>query len=202
MTSISVITPSIGRPSLKSMLNRLKPQLEEGDEVFVIGDGPRPSDKATVEEIAHPAIRYSEIPLTRNYGNPQRNLAIEQAKGDYLFFVDDDDLPSPHALSVIRKAAKEVPGRPFMFKMMHCGWEIWKQPIVEQGNISGQMFVPPNVKGKLGKWSGRYEADYDFVASTLALYPEKNSAVVWRNENICVQGYQGRQAGAVEILKD
>jgi glycosyltransferase involved in cell wall biosynthesis len=202
MTSVTVITPSIGRPSLKSMLNRLKPQLEEGDEVFVIGDGPQPSDKATVEEIGHPAVRYSEIPLTRNYGNPQRNLAIEQANGDYLFFIDDDDLPSPHALSVIRKAAKEVPGRPFMFKMMHKTMELWREPLVKIGQVSGQMFVAPNVKERLGRWSGRYEADFDFITGTLALYPDKTSAIVWRNENICIQGYQGRQEGAVEIFKD
>lgn len=196
---ISVITPSIGRSSLRSMLNRLKPQLQEGDEVFVIGDGPQPSDEVTVKEVDHPAIRYSHIPLTRNYGNPQRNLAITEAKGDYIFFVDDDDLPSPHALSVIRRVGAEFPGRPLMFKMMHQNIELWKQPVVKVGQISGQMFVVPNMKERLGKWSGRYEADFDFITSTLALYPEKDTAVVWRHENICIQGFMGRQEGAVEL---
>jgi glycosyltransferase involved in cell wall biosynthesis len=199
VTSISIITPTIGRKSLRPMLQRVLPQLIEGDEVLIIGDGPQPVAKVIVDELKHPLIRYWESESIKNYGNPQRNMAIEQAKGDYLLFVDDDDLPSPQAFSVIRNVAKEFPGKPLMFKMMHCGWELWNHPRVEQGNISGQMFVTPNVKGKVGKWSGRYEADFDFVASTLKLYEEGFGAVVWRPENICIQGFVGRQAGAVEL---
>ena len=67
-----------------------------------------------------------------------------------VLFVDDDDMPSPHALPIIRKTAEEHPGRPLMFKMMHCGWELWREPKLAQGNVSGQMFVTPNVKGKVG----------------------------------------------------
>jgi glycosyltransferase involved in cell wall biosynthesis len=169
MTSISIITPTIGRESLRPMLQRVLVQLQDGDEVLVIGDGPQPNAKKIVDEFKHALVRYWESESIRNYGNPQRNTAVEEAKGDYLLFVDDDDLPSPHALSVIRNVAKQFPEKPLMFKMMHCGWELWKHPKVEQGNISGQMFVTPNVKGKVGKWSGRYEADFDFVSSTLLL---------------------------------
>lgn len=200
MTSISIITPTIGRQSLRPMLQRVLVQLKDGDEVLVIGDGPQPNAKKIVDEYKHALVRYWESEPIHNYGNPQRNTAVEEAKGDYLLFVDDDDMPSPHALSVIRNVAQQFPEKPLMFKMMHCGWELWKQPKVEQGNISGQMFVTPNVKGKVGKWSGRYEADFDFVSSTLHLYKEGYEAVVWRQENICIQGFVGpNQAGAVVL---
>lgn len=199
MTSISIITPTIGRQSLRTMLQRVLPQLSDGDEVLIIGDGPQPAAKKIVDEFKHALVRYWETEPIKNYGNPQRNMAIAEAKGEYLLFVDDDDLPGPRALAVIRDVAKQFPGKPLMFKMMHCGWEIWKQPTVAQGNLSGQMFVTPNVKGKVGSWSGRYEADFDFISSTLKLYPEGHGALVWRQENICVQGYVGRQAGAREL---
>lgn len=197
--SISVITPTIGRKSLGTMLERLIPQLDDEDEVLVIGDGPQPEARAIVEAANNGLVRYWESESIRNYGNPQRNMAIRRSRGDYLLFVDDDDLPVPKALSMIRAAAEESLAKPLMFKMTHCGFELWKRPKVEQGNISGQMFVTPNIKGKIGRWSGRYEADFDFVTSTLQLYPEGFDAVVWRLENICVQGYAGRQAGAVEL---
>lgn len=199
MVTLSVITPTIGRESLRLMLERLLPQLGEGDEVLVIGDGPQPHAKAIADKLASPYVRYWEHGPIMNYGNPQRNLAIAEAKGDYIHFVDDDDMPAKDAVKNIKKAAAEAPGKPIMFRMMHCGTPLWQAPAVICANVSGQMFVIPNVKDRIGKWSGRYEADFDFMKSTLALYPGKDADVVWRKEIICVQGYVGRQAIAKEI---
>jgi hypothetical protein len=39
---------------------------------------------------------------------------------------------------------------------------------VVQGPIGSSMFVIPN-DGRFGEWSTRYEGDFDFITSTLAL---------------------------------
>jgi glycosyltransferase involved in cell wall biosynthesis len=195
MPSVCVITPTIGRDSLRTMLDGLLPQLAEGDEVLIIGDGPRPNAQKIVDEIKSPLIRYWEIPLIRNYGNPQRNIALKEAKADYVMFVDDDDTVRPEGIKKMKKVVEKYPGLPIMFKMYHKTVEIWKAPVISCGNVSGQMFVTPNVKDKLGRWSGQYHADLDFINSTVALYPK--DSLLWRYEFITNQGYAGPSPNAV-----
>lgn len=191
MSTISVITPTIGRPSLKVMLDGLLPQLEVGDEVLIVGDGPQPAAKQLVDSLRSPFIKYWEHGPIWNYGNPQRNLAISVAKGDYIMFLDDDDRIEPKAIDIIKKAISENPGRIFMFKMDHVGHLLWREPKVVSGNISGQMFVCPNLKGRIGTWSSRYAADFDFITGTIALYPEERNIIIWKEEKTTVQGLAG-----------
>lgn len=191
MPSVSVITPAIGRESLGVMLKHLVPQLRELDEALVIGDGPQPVSARISAEQQSPRVRYWEHPPVFNYGNPQRNAAIAEARGDYLLFVDDDDDVLPECLSTLTQVASQNPGRPLMFKMRHLNRILWSGPSVGLGNVSGQMFVTPNIKGRVGRWSEKYAADFDFIRSTLALYPEGETAVVWREEILVVQGYVG-----------
>lgn len=198
MPSVSVITPAIGRESLGIMLRNLVPQLSAGDEALVIGDGPQPVSSRIASEQNSPYVRYWEHAPIFNYGNPQRNAAIADAKGDYLLFVDDDDDVLPEAILRLKQAAAMHPGRPLMFKMRHLNRLLWASASVGLGNVSGQMFVTPNIKGRLGRWSGKYAADYDFITSTLAFYPGGEQAIVWREEILVVQGYVGPRGFAKE----
>lgn len=198
---ISVITPTIGRDSLRTMLGSLLPQLSGADEVLVVGDGPQPNAMSILDGVGSRRVRYWETLPVRNFGNPQRNEAIKSAKGKYLFFVDDDDIVAPGAVASILRAAARCPDSPLMFKMQHPRVVIWGDPKVRQGNVSGQMFVCPNVPGRVGRWSGRYEADFDFISSTLALYPAGEKALAWRQEILVVQGLAGKNgSGGREIL--
>lgn len=199
MPSIGIITPTIGRQSLRTMLDRLLPQLDAQDKVLIIGDGPQPAAKAIVDSLNSSLTRYWEHGPIRNYGNPQRNLAIAESTNDYVMFVDDDDLPMPHAIKAVKEAIAAHPGLPLMFKMQGPYHVLWRVKLVQVCNVSGQIFVAPNLKERLGRWSGRYEADFDFIKSTLALYPNKEQAVVWKEDIICTQGYVGRRRGAVEL---
>lgn len=194
MTTVSVITPTIGRESLRTMLVALIPQLSEGDEALVVGDGPQPAARTIVESLACPLIKYWESEPLFNWGNPQRNQAVARAQGQRLIFIDDDDCPLPGGIAAVKAAGQEAPERPLMFRMDHGAQTLWRSKTVVLANVSGQMFVPPNIKGRLGLWSTLYEADYDFILSTLALYPEGAASVVWRDEKITRQGYVGPTA--------
>lgn len=191
MPSVTVITPTIGRASLETMISQLTPQLAPGDEHLIIGDGPQPNAEAIVKKMASPYIRYWEFPLIMNYGNPQRNQAISEAKGDLLMFVDDDDQVPPGAIATVKSTAEKNPGRPMMFKMRHAPGILWVTKTLECGHVSGQMFVVPNLPGRVGRWPGHYSADFDFMKETVGLYPEGKKALLWCDEVISIQGYAG-----------
>jgi glycosyltransferase involved in cell wall biosynthesis len=199
MTNLTIITPTIGRESLRTMLQGLLPQLTSGDEALVIGDGDQPNAKKIVQEISSSLVRYWEMPLTRNFGNPQRNEAMAQAKGDYLCFVDDDDQTLAEYVETIKRRAEESPGRPLMVKMKAFCGILWRDKQPSYGNMSGQMFIAPNVKGRLGQWSGKYAADFDFIWSTLEKYDKRERVLSWCDDIIITQGWAGPGgAGGIE----
>lgn len=189
LPTLTIITPTIGRPSLTVMLGALVPQLQAGDECLVLGDGPQPKAEQIVTSVASPLVRYVEHALVKNWGNPQRNTAIRMAKGDLLVFIDDDDRPTLDGLATIRRVADLHPARPLMFRMRHSGKLLFEKREIALGNVSGQMFVAPNVAGRVGQWSNRYAADFDFIESTMKHY--NFDALVWRDEITTVQGFQG-----------
>lgn len=171
------------------MLECLLPQLSLlHDEVLIIGDGPQPNARGIVDQLKSPIIQYWEHGPIWNYGNPQRNLAMARAKGSHIMFVDDDDLPTLDAIRTVKEAVVVNRGRPIVFRMKHLDRLIWETREVKLGNLGGQMFIAPNTKERLGRWSGKYSADFDYVESTLKHYPE---GPVWREELILIQGVGG-----------
>lgn len=186
--NLSIMVPTIGRPCLPKLLHELKAQLAPDDEVLVIGDGPVKMG-AAVEPFGA-QFRYLEHGPDHAWGHPQRNYAMPLAKGTHLMSLDDDDALCAGGLDMIRKAIAEHPSAPLMFRMHHEAILLWRDPVFMEGNVSTQMFVTPNVQGKLGKWGRRYPGDFDFMASTIALYP--SGSLVWRPEITAIHGLGGK----------
>lgn len=158
--SISVVIPTLGRPSLPAMLRSLAPQLNDCDEVVVVGDGPRPTAAAAVRSMRDPRIRYLEHHDDASiFGNAQRNVGVEHSTGDVLWFCDDDDQALPHALSVIRRELQDEV--PVMFRMFHEGRVLWSRAVMEKANIGGAMFVVPRSRFLPWPVPGQ-ESDSDF----------------------------------------
>lgn len=160
--TITVIIPTIGRPTLTRAIASVFPQLEPGDEVMVLRDA------------------------TGDWGASARTDMMGRARGEYLAFVDDDDIMTPTALACIRRAIKEQPNRPHLFRLARnlCCDILPPARILERGYVSTQMLVCPNVSDLLGKWGSHYAGDFDFIASTIALYPP--DSLVWNEEVIGV----------------
>lgn len=159
---LSIILPTTNRPTLHMAIRSCADQLLSGDEILV------------------------KLDQSRDWGQTPRNEAMPQAKGDYLLFLDDDDVYLTGAFDVIRAALTENPGRPHIFRMRRGEYNdlIWTEKVIRVGNVSTQMFVVPNDPARLGRWGKRYEGDYDFITSTLAKYPA--DSVVWREEPIAI----------------
>lgn len=147
MTRFSVIVPTCGRDTLVRTLASIAHQLGEGDEILVL----KRTDSV--------------------YGNSSRDTMIGKATGDYLLFMDDDDVFTPDAFQVIRAACDRNPYAVHMFRMRSdADGELWRTQAVTVGNVSGQIVAVPN-QPPLPLWAADSSAtsDYEWITNVVAL---------------------------------
>ena len=101
MKLLSIIIPAYNaEPYIEHLMNRLKPQITDEVEVLVIDDGSSmpyiaPYDWVTVHR------------LEKNMGvSVARNTGIELSRGEYIAFVDADDLVSADYISKVMEKIK------------------------------------------------------------------------------------------------
>lgn len=181
--ALTIIVPTIGRASLRNTLDSIASQLQIFDQVFVVADGIYPESKALVKPYG---IQYTYFELPdgphHDWGARARNFGIERAAKAYIAFMDDDDQYLPGAFLSMKDAIRNRPGSPFLFRMMHGKSILWRQREVTLGNVSSQMVVVPNDQKKLGRFTDRYEGDFDFIQKTARLYSSKIDPFIWREE--------------------
>jgi hypothetical protein len=195
--SLTVVVPTIGRPSLRRILQDLAAELRDVDEVLVVGDGPQPQAAAFVDALApssSAAVRYFETPPAHFWGNPQRRAAFERARGTHILSFDDDDRVVVGAVGKICATLKMQPERPHLFRLWYRMGLIWSDRKIRESNVGTQMIAFPNRRGRIGFWSDKYTGDYDFVRSTVDLYPDREASVVWCETPIAVHGHDGELA--------
>jgi len=165
----SVIVATAGRPTLQRTLERLRRQNRGDIEVLVVTDGEQP----LAEEISRAlGVLLIRGPRTHRWGHAQRQLGITVARGEYLLFIDDDDVHTRRAFVHVRRAIDRNPGRIFLFRMRRHGEVLWRKQRLEHGNVGTPEFAVPNSPGKLGSWVAtdeRYESDFDFISGCVAL---------------------------------
>ncbi len=168
--TLSVIVPTVGRPSLMRLLEQVQPDLGANDEVLVIGDGPQEKAEWIVSTFVDTRLRYLPGPETHCFGNAQRQFGMSQATGSHLCFFDDDDHVLTGGLRILHTLATKRPNTFTLTRMLDKhGRVVWHDPAVRETNVSTQMILCPNVPHRLGQWGARYEGDYDFISSTLAV---------------------------------
>jgi len=178
---LSVIVPTVGRPSLARAVRSL---LRQGDwlpwEAILVGDthgGDFAAALPTAQALAQtdPRLTYVEHNGGRHMvGHPQRNHGATVARGRYLAFLGDDDLYLPGAFQSIARAlrAHEDDPRVFLFRWI-APWRmvLWHTAgFLAEDHIDAECIVCPNVPEQLGTWTNRYQGDYDFIAETVALW--------------------------------
>jgi glycosyltransferase involved in cell wall biosynthesis len=177
-----------GRYTLKRTLRSIR-HLTRDDEVIVVSDGKQPIAKA-VCQIIRPQVpfrlRFLKGPKTNMVGSAQRNLGMKKAKGDWLLFMDDDDIYVPDAFIHIRQALK---GRkPHIFRMLNCHNNreiLWRKKRLVLANIGTPMLCIPNDADFIGPWwPDKRAADFDFIRALVKRWPKKS--IVWRREVICI----------------
>ena len=151
MTSFSVVMPTLGRPSLRAAISSVVDALEDDDELIVVGDG-RQDYAADVVEAFQPAnIVYIEASMDGSvFGNAQRDAGMALARGDFLCWLDDDDVYVHGALDEIRRCIGDDRTHAHIFKALwgaghHAqGTVLWADREVREQNIATPMVVLPN----------------------------------------------------------
>ena len=157
----------------------------------IVASSGRASLDATLRSItAQTELLPAEILIDCNrdspWGNAARQRQMERATGTHLLFMDDDDTYVAGAFEIVRREVGISPELVHMFRMRRPDGldDVWRIPVVEDGNVSTQMVVVPNVPGKLARWGDRYQGDYDFIVGTCELQGQP----VWHEHAIAVYG--------------
>lgn len=179
---LTIIVPTADGDGLDTLFASVADQLLLGDEVLIVGDT---FEGVPDVAVLPPQSRYIAYDAGHHcWGHCQINYGITRAKGDYLIFIDDDDCFPDGALDTIRTAIADQPEpRPLMFKFYsrRHGRTLPPGHYVQESAIGGHAMVVPNIPERLGQWSCRYAGDYDWIVSTLALWP---SGPAWYDDVI------------------
>ncbi|HEX4301898.1 MAG TPA: glycosyltransferase [Rhizomicrobium sp.] len=98
----SVVIPVYNRADcLGAALHSVLAQDDPDFEIVVVDDGSRDDPKAVIAGIADPRIRY--IRQDNAGGGAARNRGILAAVGDFIAFLDSDDVFLPHHLRAMRR---------------------------------------------------------------------------------------------------
>lgn len=189
--TLSIVIPTAGRPTLRRTLDSIAPQILPGDEVIVCGDTHDGPLRVTEEIVAdYPFVRYIELDAGgHDWGHAQINAALDLASGDYVLGQDDDDVFTPDAFACIRDRALAYPGQPLMTQFQsYWGFVYWHTPgLIAQGHVGGHCLVVPNQPGMVGRFTARYEGDFDWIVDTLERWQAQGIAPVWVDHICTVQ---------------
>jgi len=180
MTSISIIIPTLGRPTLERSVSSALAAMGPVDELVVVGDGPQPDARRIMAEVLSPRVRYMETIPSRAWGCLQYDVGSAFALGDFLLFSTDDDLIYPTACEDIRTAVEGKADRVHIFRIHWLGTRTlgFCDSVC---NVSAQQIVVPN--GRLASWSKHSASrtnDHEYLQDAIALWGRKeyHSAII------------------------
>jgi glycosyltransferase involved in cell wall biosynthesis len=90
---------------LPACIDSLRGQLDEGVEVLFVDDA-SPDGSAALVEALLPQARVIRQPLNRGV-SAARNRLLDEARGDYLWFIDPDDLVEPGVIPRLKALLAE-----------------------------------------------------------------------------------------------
>ena len=105
---ISVIIPVFnGEQTIEETINSILDQTFQDIEIIIINDGSTDATLEIVENISDSRIKIFSYP---NAGlSASRNRGIDRAKGEYISFIDADDLWTPDKLELQWQALQKNP---------------------------------------------------------------------------------------------
>jgi glycosyltransferase involved in cell wall biosynthesis len=125
MTRLSYVIPSYNRAHvLATAAESVLGQLGPDDEVVIVDDGSSDDTPAVLRSLQGRWGRRLQVVLQANAGpGAARNSGIAAARGDWIGFLDSDDLLLPGAVAVVRAAIERHPEASFL-----CGGRIEVTP--------------------------------------------------------------------------
>jgi glycosyltransferase involved in cell wall biosynthesis len=99
---VSIITATYNRPALLAeAIDSVKSQTYGNWEQIVVSDGPDPRVDALVAQSGDERVRALHTSRFPVMGNYQRNVGLTHATGEYVLYVDDDNIIYPQCLEAM-----------------------------------------------------------------------------------------------------
>lgn len=136
MSLVSVVIPTRNRASLlrqtiRSVLDQTWPETE----VIVVDEASEDNTQAVLDEFgANIDILQHEIPKGPSFA---RNVGVANSSGEYVIFLDDDDLLHPRHVEELVQFSKELP----LDQIAASGWRRFR--VSESGVEVGPVVRPP-----------------------------------------------------------
>jgi len=110
--SVSVVIPTNNRPALlKEAVRSVMVQTFSASEIIIIDNSSKARGQEQIKDLRRLSNRISAYRFPSNRGvSAARNFGLEKAKGDYILFLDDDDLLHPQMLESSLALFEQNPG--------------------------------------------------------------------------------------------
>jgi glycosyltransferase involved in cell wall biosynthesis len=110
VTLVSIIIPHFERPELlRETLDSVCAQTTPNWEVIVVDDGSSEDVYSRIKALSSEKIQIIQRQDGLKGPSRCRNLGIQTAKGDYVLFLDSDDLLAPHCIETRLHKAQQFP---------------------------------------------------------------------------------------------
>jgi hypothetical protein len=192
---LTIVIPTVGRAELGQALDAIDAQpadLLDDVEVLIVGDsygGRSPQLEQAHDHVATERLlgryRYLEYDGGQHcYGHPQRTYGASVARGEWVWFGQDDNVASAEALRAIRAATREPDAPSLCVFRTLCYWRevVWRQPRLELGNVDADCLVMRRDVAAAVKWGSRYEGDYDAAVEAAGL----SESVAWIDDVVSI----------------
>jgi glycosyltransferase involved in cell wall biosynthesis len=112
MPTISVVIPTYDRRALlMEAVESVRAQTFAGWELLVADDGSTDGSADAVEALHDPRIRVLRLPHA-GQAAAARNAGVRAARGEWVAFLDSDDVWAPHKLAVQLDLTRAAGARP------------------------------------------------------------------------------------------
>jgi glycosyltransferase involved in cell wall biosynthesis len=103
----SILMPTHSRVDVIDLaIQSVLDQTVEDFELLVVGDGAAPGTKDVVDAFRDSRIRFFDLPKAPSYGYANRNIALREARGEFIGFAADDDLLFPDHFEILAEGLK------------------------------------------------------------------------------------------------
>jgi teichuronic acid biosynthesis glycosyltransferase TuaG len=179
ITTVSIITPSFNSEKfIAETIKSVQNQTFQNWEMIIVDDCSTDQTVSIIEQFVTNDDRIHLFQLDKNSGaGIARDLALSKAKGDYIAFLDADDLWKPLKLEKQLQFLKENQ-TPFTFSFYDC--------IDENGNaLNKRVEAPRNLSycqlffcNYVGNLTGIYEVNY-FGKIAISSTRKRQDWLVW-----------------------
>lgn len=172
--TIGIVISTPGRKSLWRTLMSIAYQSSSVEDVLVVGDGFHKPTKDLIGSMQSllPMVRYVATQKTRDWGHSQVNYGLQNVRGDYVTYQDDDDCYVPRALDEMSRLCSEFDSpRPMIGRVKTPNFGLlWQIADPTKAVLDGHCLVAPNDKKRIGWMRAEYNGDQGLIHTTLRNY--------------------------------